>query len=93
MRGGMNGREDGGTTMGGRKDKDGKKPAGREARLGEALRANLVRRKQPADEARDNPAERAMLRRSDRLKPRLTGQDSGGPRTDGDHEGPDEPAD
>lgn len=89
----MDGRGDGGAAMGSRKDKDGHKPAGREARLGEALRANLLRRKQPADDAPANPADQAMLRRADRLKPKLAAPHAGAQLPPDNREGPEEPAD
>ena len=88
--GGGKPRQDGGAAMGGGKDKHGHKPGGREGRLGEALRANLVRRKQPGDEAAAGAADQAMLRRADRLKPKLAGKRTAGPEPAGKADDPHE---
>ncbi len=62
-----------------------RKKAGRSAQLREALRANLQRRKQPSvkPETSATADEPAMLRRADRLKPRLD------PRREGSDREPD----
>ncbi|MGB4952517.1 MAG: hypothetical protein WBO55_17985 [Rhizobiaceae bacterium] len=61
----------------GGKAKDNRGPTDRHSRLGDALRANLRRRKgvgRTSDPAADSPQDQATLRRQDGIAPRLDPQ-------------------